>query len=63
MVRNTGHTSKYYLISRLTLSFLFTIPLFGQDSTKVDCRERFYFLSRKTFDYVFDRARPWSTVQ
>ena len=34
MVRNTGHTSKYYLISRLILSFLFTIPLFGQDSTK-----------------------------
>ena len=34
MVMNTGHTSKYYLISRLILSFLFTIPLFGQDSTK-----------------------------
>ena len=34
MVRNIGHTSRYYLISRLILSFLFTIPLFGQDSTK-----------------------------
>ncbi len=34
MVMNTGHISKYYLISRLILSFLFIIPLFGQDSTK-----------------------------
>ena len=35
MVTIIGHISKYYLISRLTLSFLFIIPLFSQDSTKV----------------------------
>ena len=38
-MRNIGHTSKYYLISRLILSFLFTIPLFGQDSTKAALEE------------------------
>ena len=62
MVRNTGHTSKYYLISRLILSFLFTIPLFGQDSTKAVVEKILLFI-QENLDYVFDRARPWSTVQ